>query len=245
MRKRLLAPFLGLLMLGGLVATASTASATPIPLPNGGDVSVNFSDFTYPGNGCYNHTGHLNLQAGSDDDYYGAVVGVDLTVTRTGEWRDGWVDDVYYSGSYNMTTQLCRSLDPAGSYTVSGTVSFVDWNANVIDVPVRDTFNVRAPAVHHTSSISAYHARYGAHGWALKTTARYDGRAWRNKTVSLQRYAGSGHWTTMRSVRTNSTGHATLAFTPANRTLRGYRVLLPAGSGAPAHATSTHWLRRR
>ena len=245
MRKYILAPFVGLLMLGGLLATASTASAntSPIPEPIGGTVNLTVDDVRYGADGgCRNAPVHISVQ--TPDDY--AYLTYDFTSNYEGPTT--WPIDVSgsgeYSGTFTDSFLVCPSFDSPGSYWGRLHVTFYDYDYNVItSASASDAFHV-LPRL-HTSSISAYHARYGAHGWALKATARYDGHAWRNKTVSLQRYAGSGHWTTLRNIRTNSTGHATLAFTPANRTLRGYRVLLPAGSGAPAHATSTHWLRRR
>jgi hypothetical protein len=244
MKRITLALLAGIIGIGGLVATASTASAnsSPIPEPIGGSVSLTVSDVRYGANSdCKQAPVRISVQ--TPDDF--AYLSYDFESTYDGPTTltDYIYDDGEYSGVFTDSFVVCPAYDRPGTYLGMLEVTFYDYDDSVItSAEATDSFRVLP---RHTSSISASHARYGAHGWSLKAAARYDGHAWANKTVSLQRYAGHGHWTTLRSLRTNSLGRATLGFTPANRTAHAYRVLLPASSGVSAHASSTHWLRRR
>jgi hypothetical protein len=246
MKRITLALFAGILALSGLAVTAGAASAdtAPIPDPVGGSVRLTVDDVRYGADGgCRNAPVRISVQ--TPDDY--AYMEYDFESTYDGPTSlADWVSSSGegFSGVFTDSFVVCPEYDSPGTYYGRLNVRFYDYEYNVIaETDATDVFHV-LPRL-HTSSIAASRATYGAHGWALKATARYDGHAWRNKTVKLQRYAGHNSWTTLRSVRTNRYGKATLGFTPANRTLRGYRVLLPASNGAPNHVSSTHWLRRR
>lgn len=218
------------------------ASAEEIPPEvGGGHVGVSFGNFRFPGTGCYYHTGYLNVAANDDAAYEDFWVELDLTVTRDGEIVDGWFDFKDYSGRYSLKTQLCRGYSRTGSYTVSGTVTFWDYDYNSYEVPVSDTFTVYPP---HTASVSVSKDRWRAHGWKVNGLAKYDGKAWANKRIYFQ-VKRSGSWRTISSKTANSRGRAAFYYTPPRGKAKPYRLLTKASSGVGNKTSGTFYLRRR
>lgn len=234
---------------------ASPAAAEPIPpIAGGGDVSLRFGDFRYPGSQCYTHRGYLDVYANDDYAYDYFTATFDMTVARDGQWVDGWYDTKEWSDTYSLDALLCRGVDPTGTYIVSGTVTFegtyeaYDSYCDCYydeyyseDVFISDSFVVRAP---HTASIAISTEKYRAHGWKVNGQVRYDGRAWGGKRVYFQRKA-SGSWRTITSKVTTSQGRVSFAFTPPRGTAKPYRLYTRAGAGVSAKASKTIYLRRR
>lgn len=234
--------FVALVSLGLTLVAAPKVSAEEIPPEvGGGYVGLDFGDFRFPGTGCYNHTGHLAVYANDDyayDDYW---IELELTVTRDGEIVTSWFDTDVTSGDWSITNQFCRSFDRTGNYTVSGTVTFWDYDVNEHEVYVSDTFNVYAP---HSSSVSIAKSTYGAHGWKVSGTVKYDGKAWAGKRVYFQKKV-AGTWRTISSKNANSVGRVAFTYTPTRGTAKPYRLLTKASSGVGAKASSVLYLKRR
>lgn len=234
---------------------APTAKAEPIPdIFGGGDVSVSFADFRYPGSSCYSHRGSLNVRALDDYAYDDLVVSLDMTVRSNGQYVDGWFDVVEWSGDYTLDALLCRGIDPTGTYdvsgtvTVSGTVAYWDEECGCEleeyiseDVAIHDSFVVYNP---HTASLAMSKTTYQSHGWKVNGAAFYDGRAWTGKRMYFQ-VRRNGAWRTITSKVTNSRGRVAFYFTPPRGTAKPYRIYTTASGGVSAKATKTFYLRRR
>lgn len=223
-----------------VVAPKVSAEEIP-PEVGGGYVGLDFRDFRFPGGGCYNHSGDLAIYANDDQSYEDYWIDAELTVTRDGEIVDGWFDTGEYSGDWTLTTQFCRDFTRTGNYTVSGTITFWDWEVNGHEVYVSDTFTVYPP---HTSSVSVSKSTYGAHGWKVNGAVKYDGRAWTGKRVYFQKKV-SGTWRTITYKNTNSTGRVAFYYTPPRGTAKPYRLLTKASNGVGNKASSVFYLKRR
>lgn len=231
-----------LVSLGLTLVVAPHASAEEIPPEvGGGYVGVSFPDFRFPGTSCYMHSGAVVVEANDDEAYEDFWVDLDLTVTRNGEYVDGWFGTAEYSGTYELETQLCRGSNTTGTYTISGTVTFWDWDYNSYEVAVTDNFVVLAP---HTSSLAVAKSTYGAHGWKITGAVKYDGRYWAGKRVYFQRRTSSG-WSSVTSKTANSTGRVYFYYTPPAGAAKQYRLYISGSAGAPAKATGAFYLKRR
>lgn len=224
-----------------LVATPQVAAEPIPPQIGGGHVGVRFADFRFPGTGCYNHTGFLDVFANDDLAYEDFNVSLDLTVTRDGEIVDSWYDWKEFSATYTLTTQFCHSVSRTGNYKIAGTVTFWDWDYNSYPVYVSNTFNVLAP---HTASVAASKAPYRAHGWKVKGTVKYDGRPWKGKLVYLQVKRGGG-WGKVAKKKTDSRGRVAFNYTPPRGAAKSYRLYTKASNGVSAKSSKAIKLKRR
>lgn len=228
--------------LGLTLASAPQASAEEIPYEvGGGTVDVSFPDFRYPGGGCYQHVGSLEVFANDDSLFEDFWVDLDLRVTRNGEYVDGWFDTAAYSGSYDLVTELCRSYNTTGTYTISGTITFWDWDYNEYEVYVSDNFYVAAPSA---ATVAVSKAAYGAHGWKINGLVKKDGRPWAGKNILFQ-VKRDGSWRTVQTKAANSTGRTTFYYTPPRGTAKAYRLYVTKSGAVPAKATGTFYLKRR
>ena len=146
MRKVILAPFVGLLMLGGLLGTASTASANSasIPEPVGGTIGLTVDDVQYSDDGdCVDAPVAVDVDV--PDDY--AYANFEYTSTYDGptSWADEISGDEAWSGTYYHSFTVCPEYDSPGTYQGYLSATFYDEYYNAITTAhATDSFRVSA-----------------------------------------------------------------------------------------------------
>lgn len=235
-----------------LAAAPANADTSSIPYPVGGRISLDVGDVSYGADGDCRYA-PVTVDIDVPDDYSYA----EFEYTSTYDGPTTLSDTIYgnedWSGTYSHNFMVCPEYDNPGSYVGYLDVTFYDYDdyygeySEVASAHTSDAFRVTGynpPVVHHSSTLTTNKIKTGTHGWTIRTTSTYDGRAWAGRQVKFQqKYSGS--WHTVRSVWTGTTGRANYAFTPAAGPAKPYRAVLTAGPGVTQKVSPTYWLARR
>jgi hypothetical protein len=246
MRKFLLTALAVTTLIGGtaLLPAPANANTSPIPYPIGGSISLDVDDVQYGAGGDCVDT-EVTVTIDVPDDYSYA----EFEYTSTYDGPTTWADEVYgyedFSGTYDHTFVVCPSFDSPGNYTGYLDVTFYDWDYNEVYAHTSDAFTVRAyHAPTYSSSLSTSKVRSGTHGWNIRSVAKYNGHAWANHRVNLQRKS-NGSWHNVKAVWTNGNGVANLTTTPVAGPAKAYRAVSIGNAHVSQKISPTYWLKRR
>jgi hypothetical protein len=133
----------GALALSVIGITAASASATPIPYI-GGDVSITVADVQYNGSGaCQSTPVTITVSATDEYAYYDYTYDATYTgPTTVADYASGYGA---WSGTFAKSFLICPNYDQPGAYNATLSVTFYDYNYNIVSVATAsDAFTVTA-----------------------------------------------------------------------------------------------------
>lgn len=137
----------------------------------------------------------------------------DITITGPGGYYA--TDFLWEDEGWNKVF-FCESPNRPGTYTVSADVEIdhsSDYDYWTTYETVSTTFQVTGKS---SSAVSYTKKTYRAHGWKFPIKVSRAGRAWPNKSVTMQ-FKACGGWHKVLTKQANSYGRVTFWSTPSKR----------------------------